>query len=161
MEKVLFVCTGNSCRSVMGEGLFKKIAKENGLKASCSSAGISTADGYPSTDATIRALRDAGVDMSAHRSRQLTRSMILEADRIFVMEYIHRDWILEVAPEARGKVRLIGEFSSSDFAKDVETGIPDPIRMSDGFYKNVLVTIRDCVENIVRQMLADERRALK
>ena len=150
MKHILFVCTGNSCRSVMAEYLFKHMTQNRAAQVSCSSAGISAMDGFPSTDATIRAMREEGIDVSDHTSRQLTSEIIEAADEIYVMEKIHKDWILSLAPEAAKKVHFLAEYAAPGSLREI--GIPDPVRMSDSFYKNVLDSIRDCVKNLVEDL---------
>ncbi|MBI3252574.1 MAG: low molecular weight protein arginine phosphatase [Candidatus Omnitrophica bacterium] len=147
MQNILFVCTGNSCRSVMAEGLFKKIAGGRAGEFAVGSAGVAAVDGFPPTDETVRAMKEEGVDVSGHRTRRLTPERIKAADRILVMEKMHKDWILRIAPDSEKKVFLLTEFSSEG-----KEGIPDPIRMSDYFYKNTLATIRDCVTNLVKKI---------
>jgi protein-tyrosine-phosphatase len=139
MKRILFVCTGNSCRSVMAEGLFRKIAAARSAEFSVASAGVSAPDGFPATQETVNALKEEGVDVSRHRSRRLTPEMIREADHIFVMERMHREMVLELVPEAKSKISLLSG----------EHDIPDPIRMSGLFYRNVLLTIRESVKKIL------------
>ena len=152
MKRILFVCTGNSCRSVMAEGLFRKIMEGRANKISCSSAGISAMDGFPSTEETIRAMKEEGVDVSGHQSRRLTQKMIQNSDKIFVMEKIHKDWVLSMDPQAKDKVHLLAEYASTGDSRMPATGIPDPIRMSDQFYRNVLNVIYDCVKNVAEDL---------
>ena len=138
MKKILFVCTGNSCRSVMAEGLFRKIAGERLHEFTVASAGVSAPEGFPATQETVDAMKEEGVDITRHRSQRLTLQMVREADKIFVMEKMHRDMVLQLAPEAKHKISLL-----------TDDDIPDPIRMSGLFYRNVLSTIRDALKKIV------------
>ncbi len=155
MKTILFVCTGNSCRSVMAEGLLKKMLGLHGHQFYVHSAGIEAVDGFPSTPATIKALKEEGVDVSTHRSRRLTLEMIKTAHKIYVMEHLHMDWVLRMCPEAKHKTHLLSEFSSEHEKETI--GIPDPIRMSDNFYKNVLIAIRGCVENLVITLVKETK----
>lgn len=124
------------------------------------SAGTSAIDGFPATDETIRVLKEEeGIDMSAHRSRRLTEELILGSDRIFVMEQVHRDWILVLVPQAAKKVFLLTELVSDDDYVKSRMDVPDPIRMSDDFYKNVFGVIRACVKKIADQLIREERSA--
>src|SRR3989338_3359535 len=148
-KKILFVCTGNSCRSVMAEGLFRKFVEDRVEDFIVESAGISAMDGFPPTDQTIRVMKEEVVDVSDHLSQRLTLEMIEASHKIFVMEKFHKDWILRYAPEAEPKVMLLTEFSSkagNGHMGDID--IPDPIQMSEHFYKNILTIIRQCVQKI-------------
>ncbi len=136
----------------MAEGFFKKMTRGRSGEFSCSSAGVSAMDGLPSTDETVRAMKEEGVDVSGHRSRQLTPALVGAADKIFVMEKMHKDWILDLFPEAKNKVHLLTEFASPGQVKMTGTGIPDPIRMSYSFYKNVLDIIHNCVKNLAESL---------
>lgn len=152
MKNILFVCTGNSCRSVMAEGLFKKMTEELPGYFNVGSAGISAMDGFGPTQETVRAMREEGVDVSRHRSRRLTLDMVRQADKIFVMEEMHRSMILRLMPDAESKVFMLSEFSPEPNERIGRRDIPDPIRMSDSFYKNVVGVVRDCVAGVVHML---------
>jgi len=152
MKKILFVCTGNSCRSVMAEGLFRQFTEHRPGEFSVMSAGISAIDGYPASEETMRVMQEAGVDVTGHASQLLRPEMVRGADKIYVMENLHRDWIVRLIPEAESKVHLLSEFSGVDDKMGRATDIPDPIRMTPGFYDNVLEAIRRCVKNVVESL---------
>jgi protein-tyrosine-phosphatase len=149
-KNVLFVCTGNSCRSVMAEGLFRKLVQDAGKEKDflVGSAGVAAFDGYGASDETLRALRAQGIDMSGHKSRRVTAQMARTADKIYVMEEMHRRAILEEWPEAAEKTHLLTEFSNKPKVRGHEIDIPDPIRMSSDFYRNVFMVIKECIVHI-------------
>ena len=122
----------------MAEGLFREMTKKNPRAFLVGSAGINATDGFPASEETIKLMKENGFDVSGHRSRRLTTEMVGAADKIFVMEKIHKDWISRFWPEAENKTALLEE----------SMGIPDPIQRSEDFYRNVLEIIRDCVQNI-------------
>ena len=141
-KKILFVCTGNSCRSVMAEGLFKKIMASRSTEFEARSAGVGAIGGFPATSETIRVMKEEeGVDVSQHRSQRLTVEMVQSSDRIYVMEKIHQEWVLRLEPLAQDKLHLLGD-----------SDIPDPIRMSYDFYKNVLTVIRHSLKKITEEL---------
>ncbi len=152
MKNILFVCTGNSCRSVMAEALFRKVTAKRPDDYSIYSAGISALDGYQATTETIQVMAKYGADVSDHRSQHLTEEMVWDADQVFVMERLHKDWILQRVPNAEKKVHLLTEFASKESQHERDIDIPDPIRMSDQFYKNVATVIHDCVKNIAKTL---------
>ena len=137
----------------MAEGLFNHLTAKRPKEFAARSAGISAIDGFPATPETIHVMREEeGIDVSSHQGKRLRAEMIQEADKIFVMEQFQKDWILSAMPEAEGKVFLMTEFGASD--DDAERGmdVPDPIRMSPSFYKNVLSAIRRSVERIIKNL---------
>ena len=151
-KNVLFVCTGNSCRSVMAEGFFKHLVTGQEDKFQVGSAGVSALDGYPASLETVKVMKEEGIDVTGHRSRHLTSAMVRLADKIFVMEQMHKDAILDSWPEAREKVYLLTHYSGDPKQRMMEIDIPDPIRMPDNFYKNVFRVIRDCVTRVAEEM---------
>ena len=153
VKKILFVCTGNSCRSVMAEGLLKKFLLEMGKSdIGVTSAGIRGLDGVPPTEETIDVLKAEGVVMDDFRSRSVTTEMIIDAGLILVMEDLHNDEVLRRVPEASGKTFLLKEFGVSPIAKNHEKGIgiPDPIGRPVEFYRYVLNQIKKEAERIAK-----------
>ena len=117
------------------------------------SAGISAIEGFAATPETIRVLQEEeGIDVSQHRSKRLTPEMIRDADRIFVMETAQKEWIVRMVSEAAGKVKMLTDYVPDEEHFERHMDIPDPIRMSDNFYKNVLDVIRGCVERIAEHL---------
>ena len=147
-KSILFVCTGNSCRSVMAEGLFRKIVEGRAGDFLVGSAGIAAFEGSGASEETLRVMKTHGIDMSEHKSRRVTTAMVRTADKIFVMENMHRHAILQDWPEAAEKTHLLTEYSKKAHNYGHEIDIADPIQMSRDFYKNVFLVIRECVEHI-------------
>ncbi len=136
----------------MAEALLRKATAERPDEFSIHSAGISAVDGYETTRETAQVMAEYDVDVTDHRSRHLTEEMVRDADKIFVMERLHKEWVLRMVPEAADKVHLLAEFASRGSQHPRDIDIPDPIRMSDQFYKNVAVMIDDCVKNIAKTL---------
>lgn len=117
---VLFVCTGNTCRSPMAEGLFKHIVKEQGLTdITCESAGLSTRNGMLPSFYAVAACKEIGVDISEHRSRVITLELIENADIIFAMSKSHKEYLLSVNA-ADKKIYLPSQEICDPYMGDIE-----------------------------------------
>lgn len=151
IKSILVVCTGNSCRSVMAEGLFKKYLKEAGKgDIEVRSAGIMAPDGARPTDETIKVMKDEGVDVSGYRAKSITADLIHKSDLILAMEGIHRAFIVGTDPMAEDKVHLLKKYGADDKRKYPEgDGIPDPVGRPMDFYKLSFETIKEEVKRIV------------
>jgi len=141
---VLFICTGNSCRSVMAKGLLEKRLKEKKrADVEVLSAGLMLTGGMPASFETQELLKGEGIDVSAHRSQRVTAAMIKKADLILVMEKLQEERILQTAPEAKNRVFLLKEFAK---IKDNNLDIADPIGRPKDFYEQIFGMIKDSIE---------------
>ena len=132
----------------MAEGLFRRAVTGREKEFVIGSAGVAAVDGYPSTLETIRAMSEAGIDISGHKSRRLTRELAESADKIYVMEKLHREMIVNFWPHLRERVHLLTEFLPEAEQKNLTVDIPDPIHLSDDFYRRVLKMVDDCIKKI-------------
>ena len=124
---ILFVCTGNTCRSPLAEGMFRKLLAD---RLNCSldelpdrgytvlSAGLAAAEGAPAAPESVEVARKYGADLESHVSRPLTDELLGKADYVFTMTTSHRDSILFARPDVADRVLLLSM---------EETDIPDPI----------------------------------
>ncbi len=116
LKKVLVVCTGNTCRSPMAEGWLNHMLAGKGWAAE--SAGVGAWGGSPATPEAVAAMREMGIDISAHRSRPLVRRLADEAAVILAMTESHRREIARRFPEAERKTFLVRGFGPGA-ARDV------------------------------------------
>ncbi len=152
IKSILFVCTGNSCRSIMAEGLMKKYLKELGKDyIEVRSAGISALAGFPPTQETIDVMKQENVDVSSFYSKKATEDLIKNSDVILVMEKMHKDFIDKIAPEAASRTYLLREFQASrDKARLGNHNIPDPIGKPMDYYKLSFQLIKEQIERIAK-----------
>jgi len=146
---ILFVCTGNSCRSVMAKGIMEKFINEAGLseRVHIDSAGTSTFAGIGAAPNTVTVMQEEALDVSAHLGKNINKDILKRSDIIFVMEDVHKNLIENLMPEIKDKVRLLKQGQD----------IPDPIGKSLEEYRNVLGIIKEEVGNIFLEIFKKER----
>ena len=147
MKTILFVCTGNICRSPMAEGLFRRMAKGRG-DYKVMSAGLGAINGQAPSTYAVRGLKEIGIDITGLRSRMVTAQMVLEADLIFGMTHGHVDAINLLYPQAQEKTFLLREFD--DTLQVYEKDISDPIGGSYDVYLNCRDQIEQGIVSIFK-----------
>ncbi len=110
--KILVVCTGNICRSPMGEALIRHEARQrNRADIEVASAGTWAGRGNPATEHAVAAIRARGIDLGGHRSRPVDPGELHEADLILAMTSVHRRELLEIDPALDPKIVLVKELA--------------------------------------------------
>ena len=150
--KILIVCTGNTCRSPMAEGILKSTMKNRGIEnIKVGSAGIGALEGMPATPFAIEAAKLWDVDISHHRARQLNRAMLQEAGLILAMAPEHSESIIRKAPEAAAKTYLIKGFPEP-LSKSQE-GVQDPIGGTIDDYNQTYMELDEILRRIENKII--------
>ncbi len=108
MRKIIVICTGNTCRSPMAEGVINKIIKDNNIdNIDVSSMGISAFDGDSASENAVEALKEIGIDIKNHRSKRVMLQDLIEADKIYVMTLQHKNVIVNTCNEIGDKIKVL------------------------------------------------------
>jgi len=143
MAQVLFVCTGNVCRSPMAEVLFRKLAGDRYVAAS---AGVSAAVGQPASRNAAEAVAELGISLGDFRSQPLTGELVESAQAIFVMTRDHQRLIDTFYPEASEKVYLLSEPAGH------LVDVPDPIGLGREAYTECRDSINESLPHVLKFM---------
>lgn len=145
MERILFVCTGNTCRSVAAENMLKKWSERYKLRLEVCSAGIFAISSIPVPHYILELLKKEGVSEIDHKTTYLTEEQIKEASLILVMESFHKQRILDLFPETKNKVYLLKEYVGETENLD----ILDPFGGSREGYETCFSQIKGCITKLV------------
>lgn len=130
-NSILVVCTGNICRSPIGERILKQLLPTMQVD----SAGTAALIDHNADNSAIKIAKKHGISLEGHKGKQFTAKLARNYDLILAMEKIHINQIEKIAPEARGKTMLFGHWLEN-------RDIPNPYRKSDEAFASVFVLIQ-------------------
>ncbi|ENZ8063055.1 MULTISPECIES: protein tyrosine phosphatase [Klebsiella] len=125
-DSILVICTGNICRSPIGERILRSIFPDKKID----SAGVGALVGHAADNSAIRVASNHGISLEGHKAIQFTSALGRQYDLLLVMETEHLEQVSRIAPEVRGKTMLLGHWLQGK-------EIPDPYRKSDEAFESV------------------------
>ncbi|MFA9381640.1 MAG: low molecular weight protein arginine phosphatase [Acetanaerobacterium sp.] len=122
MIKILFVCTGNTCRSPMAQGLCQKYITDNMMigQFGCASAGLDAKDGAPISENAATVMNEIGINMSSHHAKGVSEEMMQEADYVYTMSSTHRSMLEAMFPKQAEKIQVLGHPVFDPYGQNLE-----------------------------------------
>ena len=146
MKSVLFVCTGNICRSPIAEGLFRRLLGNRG-DIEILSAGVHAVRGQPPSLYAVQVCEEEGADISGQRSQPLTLALVDRATHIFAMTGAHVETIQTLFPQSADKTFLLREFEEP--GTTVWRDVPDPIGLGREVYEDCAHIIKNALPSVL------------
>jgi protein-tyrosine-phosphatase len=149
--KIMFVCTGNTCRSPLAEAIARKFAIERGLQdVEALSAGTSAHDGAPASDGALLVGMERGMDLGGHHAQTLSRDLVHDADLILAMGPHHLERIEALG--GAGRAYLLSDFASHGSSS---RPISDPIGAELDVYRATADELEEEIRRVMERIMAE------
>lgn len=145
--KVVFVCTGNTCRSPMAEGILKDLSKKANLNIGVKSVGTHATSNSNAARFAIEAMKSIDIDISNHKSDQVNRELLDKTDLVLTMSNNHKKAIILQYPFIKEKVFLLNEYAFG-INKDIE----DPFGGQLMYYEKARDEIYEAILEVIKKL---------
>ncbi len=147
--KIMFICTGNICRSAMAHAMFTKLVKEKKKKIEVYSCGIYAENGDTPTYEAIETMSEYGIDLRDHRATNIRNSNIKDMDVILCATTSHKNSVISMYPDLKEKTFTMKEYAGYP-QNDLD--IKDPWGYGIDVYKNCAKEIQECLNKIIEKI---------
>lgn len=155
--KIMFICTGNICRSAMADWLLKKKLEDKHIEnIEVCSCGVYAQDyDVPTWEARSVMKDEYGVDMSKHRAQNIKRSDIKNMDLILCATSSHKNAVLDMYPDLKGKIYTMKEYVNYDREYHDKVNIEDPWGYDIETYRSCVAEIDECLELLIKKIKSE------
>ena len=141
---ILFICTGNTCRSPMAKALLEDMAQKKSIDINVKSAGIYALDGQSASKGAIEALKAEGIDIQTHKASIVYKDLLEWADLILTMSISHKEILLSKYNFIKGKV-----YTLKEYAYGREENVRDPFGGDIHTYNSTKEEIKEALKHII------------